>query len=381
VYAALRRERDDADRVAAVPDHSLAETLAAVLRATPAEIARHLGELARLGLVAPAGDAAVVLVPRPRRRAPTPAADQPDARKPDSVKRALRRARANGAPDKGADKPLSGALSGADKGGGQGPGQEGGQPGGHVPCPGGRSDETRGNQGSQVADNTPDNGADKPDTSGVVSPTPPSSLPSEPLKTPDSSPEKTVQSPPAREGEGATPAGDRLTLTPAEHAPKAKGKRSRPKPAPRPDPVPDAGTPARAVYDAIAGDAGLRAIVAGPGDYALRITDPRRFPGVDVLAVVLDAAEYLARGERAYTDGRGFLNNQLRTAATRAAARARPLAVDVHRVSDPRRGQQPAATHAEFARSSAAAVASGTATVAANGLVMHNPWSKKAAQP
>lgn len=112
-------------------------------------------------------------------------------------------------------------------------------------------------------------------------------------------------------------------------APKAKGRPRKAPPAPVADTIPLAGTLAHEVYRRIVGHRLLAPMTVNPGEFAVGITDPARYPGVNVLAVVIDAAEYLERGERTYSadGGRAFLKNQLRVALERAAAKPRPAAL------------------------------------------------------
>lgn len=192
-----------------------------------------------------------------------------------------------------------------------------------------------------VTDEVPDNTsvAGKSDEKVTVAPvTSNGSVVPEVLPLPPHSPSSL--SPTLLVQQGA-PAREGLALS----APESKPKRS--KPAAKPDVVPPEGTPAWRVWDAITRDAGLAAIVANPGDYALRVTDARRYPGVDVLAAVLDAAEFLARGTQVYTDGRQFLNNQLSRAAKRAAALAQPNTSRVNGAAP--RGFVAGASGADFA--------------------------------
>jgi len=123
-------------------------------------------------------------------------------------------------------------------------------------------------------------------------------------------------------GPGTDPA---ITLASGDaSAPHKKTKRRKPK-APAPEvPIPEPGTVARSVYDAIVNDPILGPITAGPADFAVRITHPDAYPGVNVLAEVLRAAEHYARGKRVYTDGRRTLANWLRGEAEKEASRPKP---------------------------------------------------------
>lgn len=93
---------------------------------------------------------------------------------------------------------------------------------------------------------------------------------------------------------------------------------------PTPDTIPAAGTPARSVYDAIVNDTALRPITDNPGDFALRITDPATYPGVNVLAEVKRAGEWASTKPKKYTDGRAFLRNWLQRKADDAARAPKP---------------------------------------------------------
>ena len=90
------------------------------------------------------------------------------------------------------------------------------------------------------------------------------------------------------------------------------------------DTIPLAGTAAHAVYLAIVGDPALQPITGNPGDFAVRVTAEGAYPGIDVLATILDGAEYVARNPGVYSDGRAFLRNALQRAKRLAAARPKP---------------------------------------------------------
>jgi hypothetical protein len=132
--------------------------------------------------------------------------------------------------------------------------------------------------------------------------------------------------------------------------------RARAAKAPPPDPIPMPGTRARQVFDAILGDHALRAIVRRPGEFAERVTDPRMYPGVDVIAAVLRAGAHAARNPGRYTDGERFLGTWLRgdaekaaqTQAALAATAVRPIASAPARTSTTtvRTGYLTAATRA-----------------------------------
>ena len=144
---------------------------------------------------------------------------------------------------------------------------------------------------------------------------------------------------PSGSAEGATapdppptvvpPSGERATAdatkTPA--APTGTtAKRKRAKAAPTPDTIPAPGTLARRVFEAIVGDRGLCAIVVNPGDAAERWADPATYPGVDVLAEVKKAGDWLVTARRPPRDGRAFLRNWLSDKATDVARAPKPAA-------------------------------------------------------
>lgn len=123
-----------------------------------------------------------------------------------------------------------------------------------------------------------------------------------------------------------TASGDRQTTDAAKaHDATTKGddakpaKRKRAKAAPMPDTIPAPGTLARRVFEAIVGDRALCAITANPGDASERWADPATYPGVDVLAEVKRAGEWVAVARKAPTDGRAFLRNWLQRKADEIA--------------------------------------------------------------
>lgn len=103
-------------------------------------------------------------------------------------------------------------------------------------------------------------------------------------------------------------------------------KRKRAKAAPTPDTIPAPGTLARRVFEAIVGDRGLCAIVVNPGDAAERWADPATYPGVDVLAEVKRAGDWLVTARRPPRNGRAFLRNWLSDKATDVAKAPKPAA-------------------------------------------------------
>lgn len=126
-------------------------------------------------------------------------------------------------------------------------------------------------------------------------------------------------------GEALVLTGETLTST-SSGSPKVKraAKATKAKVEPRPDTIPDADTLAFRVYRAIVTDPELGRITGHPGEFATRISDPEMHPGVDVLATVKGAAEYLDRHRGEYRDGRAFLRKSLERAAARAANAPRP---------------------------------------------------------
>jgi hypothetical protein len=154
----------------------------------------------------------------------------------------------------------------------------------------------------------------------------------------------TTDSPPGS-AEGATapdplppvvpPSGERTTTETAKATEATtKGddakpaKRKRAKAAPTPDTIPAPNTLARRVYEAIVGDRGLCAIVVNPGDAAERWADPATYPGVNVLAEVKKAGDWLVTARRPPRDGRAFLRNWLSDAAAKTPKVAAPRVPD-----------------------------------------------------
>lgn len=134
----------------------------------------------------------------------------------------------------------------------------------------------------------------------------------------------------------ADTASDERTATDAAKATEAttKGddakpaKRKRAKAAPTPDTIPAPNTLARRVYEVIVGDRGLCAIVVNPGDAAERWADPATYPGVNVLAEVKKAGDWLVTARRPPRDGRAFLRNWLSDAAAKTPKVAAPRVPD-----------------------------------------------------
>jgi len=122
-----------------------------------------------------------------------------------------------------------------------------------------------------------------------------------------------------------TASGERPTVA-ATKTPEASTKRKRAKAAPTPDTIPAPGTLARRVFEAIVGDRALCAITANPGDASERWADPATYPGVDVLAEVKRAGEWVAVARKAPTDGRAFLRNWLQRKADEIARAPKPAA-------------------------------------------------------
>ena len=123
-----------------------------------------------------------------------------------------------------------------------------------------------------------------------------------------------------REEEGGVQRG---TGADAPPAPAAKRRKREPVP----DTVPDAGTPAREVYDAITSDPVLQPITTNPGDFAARIVGGM-FPNLserDIAAQVRRAAAHAAsRPAGSYRDGRAYLTNWLTRDDATAATRPKP---------------------------------------------------------
>lgn len=178
----------------------------------------------------------------------------------------------------------------------------------------------------------------------------PSDSPSEPSNTPT-----TPDSARAGAGEGEQePQQDRQRQA-QEPPPAPKAKREpKAKPAPRPDPVPMPGTLARKVYDAVTTDGVLGPITAGPGEFAERVSADGAYPGVDVLAEVQRAGEWLSGKPSGYrSDGRAFLRNWLRGKADDFARSPKPMSNAPARpgfAAAAPRGRAPLATREEFER-------------------------------
>ncbi len=123
------------------------------------------------------------------------------------------------------------------------------------------------------------------------------------------------------------------------------------------DTIPLAGTAAHVVYLAIVGDPALQPITGNPGDFAVRVTAEGAYPGVDVLATILDGAEYVARNPGVYSDGRAFLRNALQRAKRRAEAQPKPgnpLASGVFELPRASASNERAELEAQIARDKAA---------------------------
>jgi hypothetical protein len=178
-----------------------------------------------------------------------------------------------------------------------------------------------GSQGLSPGDTHGDTQGSPPPVSPSASPgvSPPSDRPT--VRPSDSGETSSLSSPPVVPPSGVV-AGD---APPAETpARAAKGKRT--KPAPTPDTIPLPGTLARRVFDAIVGDRALGPITGNPGDASQRWADPGTYPGVDVLAEVRRAGEYVASKPGKYTDGRAFLRGWLQRKADEVARMPKPAA-------------------------------------------------------
>jgi len=85
------------------------------------------------------------------------------------------------------------------------------------------------------------------------------------------------------------------------------------------------GSLAAKVHAAIVSSRALQPITGNPGDFAIHATADGAYPGVDVLAQVLRAAEFASsKPAGTYTDGRAFLRRWLGEEAKREAARPKP---------------------------------------------------------
>jgi len=203
----------------------------------------------------------------------------------------------------------------------------------------------------------------------LVSPSSPLALPSDSPSEPSHNPTPTAGSAreagltlvtpetPSRAEKAAAKAAARAEKVAAQE--KARAGKAAGKAAPVAlDPGPLAGTRAGAFYDAITGDARLGPITEGPGEFAQRAAQPALYPGVNVLAEVLAAGEWLSR-QRAgsHSKGRAFLAHWLKRAAADAASAPKP-APGVARTSaafaaPAPRGKAPLATREDFLRDAA----------------------------
>lgn len=103
---------------------------------------------------------------------------------------------------------------------------------------------------------------------------------------------------------------------------KSPRKKNKVQPSLLDDSPPEPGTPARAVYDAIVRDTFLSGIVAGPAEFARRVSQPEAYPGVMVASEIMHAAEVAVSNGRTYKDGNAYLRNWLKRALE--AAQRRP---------------------------------------------------------
>jgi len=300
VYATLRRLRDENDTVHAVQGHTIADTVAAVLSTREREITALLNEMTLLGLVVTTPQKAVLL-PREGTRART-AAGTPKVALTSAERVAKHRAKKSGSVTGNVTCNVTSGVTPIVT-----------ESDSSVT----NSADTSKNVGSNACNDTVTSAVTSTVTTvtnhgGGSSPLPQVSSPSSPSPTPSSSSSpssfpETPSTPPSTAGARETqPSGQpglpgveggTETAKPDE-APKAKPKRpAKPKPEPAPDPVPDEGTAARRVYDLVRADAGLVAIVRGPGAWSQRITIDGAFPGLSaeqVIAGVLAAARWNA---------------------------------------------------------------------------------------
>ena len=296
-YTALRKARDEHDTIHSASTRGVVDTVAGILLTREWDAKALLEELAALRLVAVTDDK-VVLLPRTsraKREDGTPRVAKTDAERSATYRRNKKAGKRDESRDESRDdRDVTGVTN---------------------PVTPTVTDE--GNTGKEAvkqrdaAVTNPVTGRDA-DRDGGSSPLPQVSSPSSPSPTPSSSSSpssfpETPSTPPSTAGARETqPSGQpglpgveggTETAKPDE-APKAKPKRpAKPKPEPAPDPVPDEGTAARRVYDLVRADAGLVAIVRGPGAWSQRITIDGAFPGLSaeqVIAGVLAAARWNA---------------------------------------------------------------------------------------
>lgn len=104
----------------------------------------------------------------------------------------------------------------------------------------------------------------------------------------------------------------------------AKRRRSKPPNVPPSDEPPEAGTPARRIFDAIVADPYVSGITTAPADFAKRVCEPDAYPGINPVAVILRALEWRAGKGAEYRDGRAFLRGWLDREAKEAAAKPKP---------------------------------------------------------
>lgn len=361
----------------ALAQHAPEAVAATVLGCSSDEAAEHLAALRRAGLV---GDGLTLLVGAGRARAQAvPAATQSEVEAHADTDDLRDRARASGrsvsdlAREAGLDRSAlskylaTGSGLGADRRArlaavvGCAAGVQ------SIPC------ETQGVQSpvqSHVQLHTTDAQHTSPAPSpSLVSPSSPLALPSDSPSEPSQIPTPTAgsareagltlsaQETPTRTEKAAAKAAARAERVAAQE--KARAEKAAAKAAlVALDPVPLAGTPARAIYDAITGDARLGPITEGPGEFAQRAAQPALYPGVNVLAEVLAAGEWLSRQRvGSHSKGRAFLAHWLKRATTDAASAPRP-APGVVRTSaafaaPAPRGKAPLATREDFLRDAA----------------------------
>lgn len=138
-----------------------------------------------------------------------------------------------------------------------------------------------------------------------------------------------------------------------------KSKRSKKPKAPTADREPPAGSLANSVRAAIVADPALAPIVGNPGDFAMRITEPGAYPGVDALAEVRRAGEFASRSPGKYSDGRAFLSRWLKRAADDHASKPKPATHAPVAARSPFRSVEEAVAAAKAAKERRAAEAAG----------------------